>query len=181
MLKEKGYDPLVYRFFCLQSHYRKPLTFSYEQLDNAKTAYEKLVRRVAKLVPGGDVDAVKVKEYKDKFIDKVGMDLNTSLGMTILYDVLKDDISDSTKLAVIGEFEKVLSLGLIEAAAKMNEASDAPQATSDADKWILDLIAERAAAKKNKDYARADAIRAELAAKGITLIDTKDGTTFNRG
>lgn len=180
VLKEKGYDPLVYRFFCLQSHYRKPLTFSYEQLDNAKAAYEKLVKRVAKLVPGGDVDEAKVAEYKRTFIDKVGMDLNTSLGLTILYDALKDDMSDATKLAVIGEFEKVLSLGLIEAAAKMNEAPEAP-ATSDADKWILDLIAERAAAKKNKDYARADAIRAELAEKGITLVDTKGGTTFSRG
>ena len=180
VLKEKGYDPLVYRFFCLQSHYRKPLTFSYEQLDNAKAAYEKLVKRVAKLAPGGDVDEAKVAEYKRTFIDKVGMDLNTSLGMTVLYDALKDDMSDATKLAVIGEFEKVLSLGLIEAAAKMNEAPEAP-ASGDADKWILDLIAERAAAKKNKDYARADAIRAELAEKGITLVDTKDGTTFSRG
>ena len=180
VLKEKGYDPLVYRFFCLQSHYRKPLTFSYEQLDNAKTAYEKLVKRVAKLTPVGDADEAKVAEYKQIFIDKVGMDLNTSLGMTVLYDALKDDISDATKLAVIGEFEKVLSLGLIEAAAKLNAAPEAP-AVSDADKWILDLIAERAAAKKNKDYARADAIRAELASKGITLVDTKDGTTFSRG
>ena len=180
VLKEKGYDPLVYRFFCLQSHYRKPLTFSYEQLDNAKAAYEKLVKRVAKLVPGGDVDEAKVAEYKRTFIDKVGMDLNTSLGLTVLYDALKDDMSDATKLAVIGEFEKVLSLGLIEAAAKMNEAPEVP-AAGDADKWILDLIAERAAAKKNKDYARADAIRAELAEKEITLVDTKDGTTFSRG
>ena len=180
VLKEKGYDPLVYRFFCLQSHYRKPLTFSYEQLDNAKTAYEKLVKRVAKLTPVGGADEAKVAEYKQIFIDKVGMDLNTSLGMTILYDALKDDMSDATKLAVIGEFEKVLSLGLIEAAAKMNEAPEAP-AVSDADKWILDLIAERAAAKKNKDYARADAIRAELAEKEITLVDTKDGTTFSHG
>ena len=178
VLKEKGYDPLVYRFFCLQSHYRKPLTFSYEQLDNAKAAYEKLVKRVAKLTGGGDVDAAKVKEYKDKFIDKVGMDLNTSLGLTALYDALKDEMSDATKIAVVEEFEKVLSLGLIDAAKKLNE-TPAP-ASSEADKWILDKIAERAEAKKNKDYARADAIRAELSAEGITLIDTKDGTTFTR-
>jgi len=178
LLKEKGYDPLVYRFFCLQSHYRKPLTFSYEQLDNAKAAYEKLVKRVAKLTDGGDVDAAKVDEYKKIFIEKVGMDLNTSLGLTVLYDALKDNVSDATKLAIVGELDRVLSLGLIPAAEKMN-STPKPEA-DEADKWIVELIAERAAAKKNKDYARADAIRGELSAKGITLIDTKDGTTFTK-
>lgn len=179
VLKEKGYDPLVYRYFCLQSHYRKPLTFSYEQLDNAKAAYEKLVKRVSKLTGEGDVDIAKVQQYKQKFIEKVGMDLNTSSGLTILYDALKDDMSDATKLAVISEFEKVLSLGLIEAAKNLNDAQ--PPVAGDDDKWILDLIAERAEAKKNKNYARADEIRAELLSKGITLTDTKDGTTFSRG
>ena len=179
VLKEKGYDPLVYRYFCLQSHYRKPLTFSYEQLDNAKAAYEKLVKRVLKLTGDGDVDIAKVQQYKQKFIEKVGMDINTSSGLTILYDALKDDMSDATKLAVISEFEKVLSLGLIEAAKNLNDSQ--PPVAGDDDKWILDLIAERAEAKKNKNYARADEIRAELLSKGITLTDTKDGTTFSRG
>ena len=178
VLKEKGYDPLAYRLFCLQSHYRKPLNFSYDALDNASAAYDKLVKRVAKLENGGDVDAAKVDEYRQKFIEKVGMDLNTSLGLTVLYDALKDSVSDATKRAIVGELDKVLSLGLLEAAEKLNSAP-APE-IDDADKWITDLIAERAAAKKNKDYARADAIRASLAEKGITLIDTKDGTTFTK-
>ena len=178
VLKEKGYDPLAYRLFCLQSHYRKPLNFSYDALDNASAAYDKLVKRVAKLENGGDVDAAKVDEYRQKFIEKVGMDLNTSLGLTVLYDALKDSVSDATKRAIVGELDKVLSLGLLDAAEKLNSAP-APE-IDDADKWITDLIAERAAAKKNKDYARADAIRASLAEKGITLIDTKDGTTFTK-
>lgn len=180
VLKEKGYDPLVYRLFCLQSHYRKPLTFSFEQLDNARTAYEKLVKKIAKLAPDGEIDAEKVKEYRQKFIDKVGMDLNTSSGLTILYDALKENATDATKRAVIEDLDSVLSLGLLAAAEKLNAKDEAP-ATSEEDQWIVDLINERAAAKKNKDYARADAIRAELSEKGITLIDTKDGTTFKKG
>ena len=179
LLESKGYDPLVYRLFCLQSHYRKPLTFSYEQLDNAKAAYEKLVKKIANQ-SGGDVDDKKVAEYKQKFIDKVGMDLNTSSGLTVLYDALKEDASGATKRAIVAELDEVLSLGLIAAADKLNEKHDAP-AVSAEDRWIVDLIGERAAAKKNKDYARADAIRAELAEKGITLIDTKEGTTFKKG
>ena len=180
LLEEKGYDPLVYRLFCLQSHYRKPLTFSFEQLDNARTAYEKLVKKIAKLDADGEIDAEKVKEYRQKFIDKVGMDLNTSSGLTILYDALKESATDATKRAVIEELDSVLSLGLLAAAEKLNAKDEAP-AASEEDQWIVDLISERAAAKKNKDYARADAIRALLAEKGITLIDTKDGTTFKKG
>ncbi|MBR6051122.1 MAG: cysteine--tRNA ligase [Clostridia bacterium] len=179
LLEEKGYDPLVYRLFCLQSHYRKPLTFSYEQLDNSKAAYEKLVKKIANQ-SGGDVDDKKVTEYKQKFIDKVGMDLNTSSGLTVLYDALKEDVSGATKRTIIAELDKVLSLGLIAAADKLNEKHEVPVVSAE-DRWIVDLINERAAAKKNKDYARADAIRAELAEKGITLVDTKDGTTFSKG
>lgn len=179
LLEEKGYDPLVYRLFCLQSHYRKPLTFSFEQLDNAKTAYEKLVKKISKLEVGGVADETKVAEYKQKFIDKVGMDLNTSSGLTVLYDALKEDVSGATKRTIIAELDKVLSLGLIAAADKLNKKHEVPIVSAE-DQWIVDLINERAAAKKNKDYARADAIRAELSEKGITLIDTKDGTTFKR-
>ena len=181
LIESKGYDPLVYRLFCLQSHYRKPLTFSYEQLDNARAAYEKLVKRISKLDASGDVDTAKVEEYRQKFIDKVGMDLNTSSGLTVLYDALKDGTNDATKHAIVANLDEVLSLGLIAAAEKMSAAEDEKPAVSDDDKWILDLIAERAEAKKNKDYARADAIRAELTEKGITLIDTKEGTTFKKG
>ena len=181
LLISKGYDPLVYRLFCLQSHYRKPLTFSYEQLDNARAAYEKLVKRIAKLDTSGDVDTAKVEEYRGKFIDKVGMDLNTSSGLTVLYDALKDETSGATKRAITSKLDEVLSLGLIAAAEKMSAAENAAPAVSEEDRWIVDLINERAEAKKNKNYARADAIRAELTEKGITLIDTKDGTTFKRG
>ena len=165
LLEEKGYNPLVYRLFCLQSHYRKPLTFSYDSLDNAAKAYDKLVKRIAGLKADGEVETEKAKELDAKFREALENDLNTSLAITALYDTLKADVNDATKLYLVGEYEKVLSLGLI------SEKSE----ESDLDSEIEALIAERQEARKNKDWATADRIRDELAARHIKLIDTPDG------
>ncbi|MBQ3048502.1 MAG: cysteine--tRNA ligase [Oscillospiraceae bacterium] len=183
LLEEKGYDPLAYRFFCLQSHYRKSLVFSWENLDNAVVAYNKLVARVASLKANGEaVDEAEVGKFNAQFKDALGNDLNTSLGVTALYDVLKAKINDATKLEIIKSFEKVLSLGLIEAAKKLNTAAaeEAPAAVSEEDKAIEDLIAQRQAARKAKDFKTADAIRDQLNAMGIVLVDTPQGVTWHR-
>ena len=89
LLEEKGYDPLCYRLFCLQSHYRKALTFSWENLDNARATYEKLIGRVAALGTEGTVDEAAAESYRAKFREALDNDLNTSLAVTALYDVLK--------------------------------------------------------------------------------------------
>ena len=182
LLIEKGYDPLVYRFFCMQSHYRKNLVFSWENLDNAKIAYNKLVARVASLKEGGEVDGAMFSEGKKRFTDALDNDLNTSLAVTALYDVFKMKTNDATKLALIKDFERVLDLGLIEAAKKLQAEEKKEEAAPEIDKELLDYINEKIEARKNakaeKNYALADAIRAELTAKGITLIDTKEGTKF---
>ena len=176
LLESKGYDPLAYRLFCLQSHYRKPLTFSYANIDNAGAAYAKLVKRIANLSREGVADADAVKAYHDKFAEALAQDMNTAQGLTVLYDMLKDGaLSDATKLAIASDFDAVLSLNLVREVVK----EEAP-AVDEADAWILEKIAERAAAKKAKNYAQADAIRAELLEKGITLVDTKEGTTFKK-
>ena len=180
LLESRGYDPLVYRFFCLQSHYRKNLVFSWENLENAKTAYDKLISRVATLKEGsGEVDDEAFAAGKKKFTDALDNDLNTSLAVTALYDVFKLNTNDATKIALIRDFEAVLDLGLFEAAAKLkekekNEVSVDPELLQ----YINERIEARRAAKAAKNYAEADAIRAELLAKGITLIDTKEGTNF---
>ena len=184
LLESKGYDPLVYRFFCMQSHYRKSLVFSYEGLDNAKIAYTKLVNRIAALKDGGDTDEAAADTLRERFKAALDNDLNTSLAVTAYYDVLKAKTTDATKLCVLAEFEKVLALGLIEAASKLNaEKEEAKKAQAEAevqngDPYILDMIARRAEAKKAKNYAEADRIRNELAEKGITLIDTPQGTKY---
>ena len=88
LLEKKGYNPLVYRMFCLQSHYRKPLQFSYEVLDSVAAGYKKLKNRIAKLDKEGTVNEAKAAEYKKKFIEIVGNDLNTASGITLIYDLL---------------------------------------------------------------------------------------------
>ena len=186
LLEEKGYDPLVYRFFCMQSHYRKNLVFSWENLDNARIAYNKLVGRVADLAPKADesVDEIAFAEGKKRFTDALDNDLNTSLAVTALYDVFKLKTNDKTKLALIESFETVLDLGLIAAAARLNEQKAKEAAEENAGvpaellAYITERIEARKAAKKAKNFAEADAIRDELLAKGITLLDTREGTKF---
>ena len=163
----------------MQSHYRKSLVFTYENLDNAKIAYDKLVARIAQLDPNaGDVDEAAFASLKAGFVEALDNDLNTSLAVTSLYDVLKANTTDATKLALIADFEKVLCLGLLEAAAKKREENAVANADPELIAKIEALIAERAEAKKERNFARADEIRAILTDMGVTLIDTKEGTTY---
>ncbi len=178
LLEERGYEPLVYRFFCMQSHYRKNLVFSWENLDNAKNAYEKLVAKVAALKPEGDaVDAAAFREGKKKFTDALDNDLNTSLAVTALYDVFKMNTDDATKLALIRDFERVLSLGLIEAAERLGK-DEKDGYDSELIEYINKMILARKQAKAEKNFAEADRIRAELLERGVTLLDTREGTKF---
>jgi cysteinyl-tRNA synthetase len=176
LLKEKGYDPLVYRLFCLQSHYRKPLEFSYEVLDNMAASYTKLVRKIAELKDEGDVDQAAYEEYRTRFEDALCNDLNTSMAITVIYDLLKADMNDKTKLKLIADFDYVLSLNLIEAAKAAGET--APGVDEELARFIEEKIAERTAAKKEKDFARADAIRAELLDRGVAIKDTREGVVW---
>lgn len=175
LLQEKGYDPLVYRFFCLQSHYRKPLVFSYENLDNTVAAYNKLVKRIAELKPEGAVDETVKAQYVASFKDAISNDLNTSMAVTVLYDVLKADTNDATKLALVEDFDRVLSLDLLgHAAALTTDTAVDPELEA----YVLDAIERRAAAKKAKDFATADAIRDELLSKGVEIKDTREGVKW---
>lgn len=189
LLEEKGYDPLAYRYFCLQSHYRKALVFTWENLDNAVAAYQKLIARIAGLKPGGDVDQAVFEQYQAKFNQVMGNDLNTSMGVTALFDVLKAKTDDATKLALIGDFDRVLGLELLEkAAAKREENAKAQTAkteggytvTGEGDPAIDALVMQRYEAKKAKNFAEADRIRDELKAQGIEIVDTKDGASWKR-
>ena len=191
LLEEKGYDPLAYRLFCLQSHYRKSLVFSWENLDNAQTTYNKLIAKIAALKPGeGEIEQEAVDALRARFKAALDNDLNTSLAVTCLYDVLKYKTNDATKLFVLGDFDSVLSLSLLEKADKKREelkkqAVTAGQFTivsesGESDAAVEAKIMARQDAKKAKNFAEADRIRDELKAAGIEVTDIPHGAKWKR-
>ena len=168
VLQEKGYNPLSFRYLCLQSHYRKQLVFSYDSLDGAENAYKKLLNRTLSLKEEGQVEKDQYEYWDNKFKDALADDLNTANALTVLYDLLKSEVNEATKYALVAAWDNVLALDLL----KKNEID--PEQES----YIMNKIQERLVAKANKDYALADKIRDDLAEQGIILKDTKEGTTY---
>ena len=169
LLESKGYNPLAYRLFCLGSHYKNQLVFSYESLDSTQNAYNKLLNKVKSIKKDdSQVDEKEFNEYNDKFKDALSDNLNTSNALTVLHDVLKSNLNNNTKLSLIKSFDKVLSLDLLKEDEIDNELVS----------YINEMIEKRKEAKSNKDFALADKIRDELLSKGIVLKDTREGTTF---
>ncbi len=189
LLESKGYDPLAYRFFCLQSHYRRNLVFSYENLDNAAGTFQKLIAKIAALQPGeGEaVDEAALAALQAKFRKALDNDLNTSLAITAIYDALKAKTGAATKLAAIGDFDRVLSLDLLAKADAVRKAQATQVKTvgevlidGEGDPAIDALVKRRIDAKKAKDFALADQLRDELKAQGIAVTDLPNGAKWRR-
>lgn len=180
LLEEKGYKPVVYRFFCLLSHYRKSLVFSWENLDNAVAAYNKLVEKIAPLTKesSGDIDKAEYDRLMKDFRDALDNDINTAMGITVIYDVLKSKANSATKLALIAEFDKVLGLDLIANAKEL--ADNAGAASADIPAEVLELVEQRKAARKDKNFALADELRDKIAALGYEVKETRQGTEINK-
>ena len=178
LLESKGYDPLVYRFFCLLSHYRKSLVFSYENLDNATASFNKLIAKIATLLDDnkGEVDKAEFDRLKKEFTDAMDNDLNTSMAITAVYNVLKSDANAKTKLALIEDFDRVLSLDLIAKAQQVKEASADEEIPAE----IMELVEQRKEARKAKDFATADAIRDKIAEMGYVVEETRQGTKITK-
>lgn len=169
-LIEEGYNPLAFKLMCLMSNYRKQLVFSYDILKQVEGAYDKLKNRILAINDIGELDTTKFGYYTDKFKKELSNDLNTANGITLIYDLLKDDsVNGHTKIEIINDFDKVFSLDLTK--KTLNTSIDM-------DKYIKDKIEERRIAKMNKNYELSDSIRDELLDKGIILTDTREGTTY---
>lgn len=168
-LIKKGYHPLSYRYMVLSSHYQKPLLFSYDNLDGAENAYLKLKAKVLKLNKEEMPLSEDYSKYQEQFKNAMDNNLNTSLALTAVYDVLKSTMNDYTKLKLIKEFDEVLSLDLTKEEVIETLLSEDE---------IQEFIAKRNEAKKNKNFALADQIRNDLLEKGIILKDTREGTVF---
>lgn len=170
LLESKGYNPLIYRLFCLNSHYRSQLVFSYEAMEATKSAYQKLLGKVASIRDNrsGQKEPDKIEKYDQEFKRALENDLNTANAVTILYDVLKSDCSNETKLYLIESFDKVLSLDLLKETKIEKELEN----------YIEEQIQKRNEAKKEKNYELADKIRNDLLEQGIELKDSREGTTY---
>ena len=169
-LIEEGYNPLAFKLMCLMSNYRKQLVFSYDILKQVEGAYNKLKNRILAINDIGELDTTKFGYYTDKFKEELSNDLNTANGVTLIYDLLKDDsVNGHTKIEIINDFDKVFSLDLTKKTFNTS---------IDMDKYIKDKIEERRIAKMNKNYELSDSIRDELLDKGIILTDTREGTTY---
>ena len=169
-LIEKGYNPLSFRYMCLNSHYRKILEFSFKGLDISENAYLKLLNKISSITIDGSFQNAAFNDYNEKFMEALKDDLNTANAITVLYDLLKDDtINGRTKVDIIRSFDKVLSLDLI----KENHGQMHPQHTE-----IMSLIEKRNVLKREHKFTEADGIRNELASRGIILIDTREGTIY---
>ena len=169
-LIEKGYDPLVYRYFCLGSHYRKTLVYSLDALDKAKREYFKLKSRIKSIKNNldGNIDEKAIDDYRKRFKGAFENDMNTSMMLTVLYDVIKSELNNNTKIYLIDEFDSVLSLNLLKDSDLSLEFKE----------YIESMIKKRNKAKEDKNYKLADSIRDELLSKGVSLKDTREGTTF---
>ena len=167
LLQEKGYDPLSFRFMCLNSHYRKQLVFTYDALNQAEATLKKLRNKIANIKDEGILDEGEFSNYNNMFINEISNDLNTANAISVMYELLKDEqVNGHTKLELIKKFDKVFSVNLIK------------ETSLEDDSEILELIEKRNEAKKSRDYELADSIRNELYNRGIELIDTREGTTY---
>ena len=176
VLEKNGFNPLVYRYYVLNSHYRKQLAFSFDSLKQAESAYNKLKNRVKSIKDKNSTETLtdNINKYKNDFIDCISDDLNTANAITVLYDVLKaDDLNDAEKLYLVEDFENVLSLGLL--VDDVNTPHDEEEV-----KYIEEMITKRTEAKKNKDFKLADEIRDELLKQGIQIKDTREGVIWSK-
>lgn len=171
LLKEKGYNPLVYRFFCLKSHYRNQLVFNYESMDMVTNEFNKLIQKIKNIKNNqeGQIQEEKIAKYQNEFKEALKNDINTSSAITTLFNVIKDEeLNNTTKTYLINDFDNVLSLNL----TKEKEIDE------ELEKYILEKIEERNEAKKNKNYSLADSIREELKEQGIIIKDSKEKTEY---
>ena len=174
VLEGEGYDALDYRYFCLTGHYRSQLRFSYEALDAARSARKGIMERIADAKsegPAATDPSEKAREYMAAFDEAMENDLNAPKALSILWQMLKDNgLSSSDKLAAAYHMDGILGLGL-DKAEKKEETLDAE---------LQALLDERTAAKKAKDYKKADEIRDKLLSMGYAVKDTPAGPVLQK-
>ncbi|MBS1553146.1 MAG: cysteine--tRNA ligase [Bacteroidetes bacterium] len=177
-LMDKGYSPMHYRYFLLMAHYKKKLKFTYEALDAAKSGYNNLSGKILNLRKNPPSEKTlpvseRMKNFENRFLDRINDDLNMPEAMSVLWDMLKDeDLNQDEKYFLALDFDRVFGLGLENLRSDINEEVIPED--------IQILIEKRKEAKKNKDFKSADEIRNSIREKGYDILDTKDGTQIKK-
>lgn len=173
LLLDKGYHPLAYRMMCLQAHYRSELEFSWDGLGAALTRLKRMVMLAERLIDASDdgqTDHPKFAKLLETFDAAISDDLGTPIALTALEDVLAvKKIDPSIKRAVIARMDAVLGLGLLD--LKRTDLRIQPKSTEITEAEIEQALIARKAARADKDFAKSDALRDDLAAKGVLLMD----------
>lgn len=174
LLVDKGYEPLAYRYFLLGAHYRQQLAFSFEGLDSAASALKNLRKIVLKLRESYSAGDAASDELLKPFWEAVGDDLNMPRALAAMWATAKSTdpaYSQAQRYATLLEMDKILALGIADMQAETLDVDESE---------IQSLIDQRAQAKKDRDFATADAIRDKLAEMGIAIKDTPEGTTWEK-
>jgi cysteinyl-tRNA synthetase len=172
-LKEKGFDPLDYRYLCLGAHYRSQLQFSYEALEAARSGRRGLEERLAKLREEAPLGAPGPEQrHVQAFLAELADDLNSPRGLAVLWGLLRDPgLPAAARLRGALAMDRVLGLGLEAAGDKGGRELEAEEQA---------LLEERSRARRTRDWARADALRRELAGRGIQVEDTPEGVRWKK-
>jgi cysteinyl-tRNA synthetase len=175
-LQEKGYDPLDYRYFCMTSHYRNYLTFSWEALNSARESLKNLQKKVGTFIAQATtIDSETAKKWRDKFLKAICDDLNIPRAMGVLNMMVKDiDLLEGEKGALLLEYDNILGLRLVDTREQRRDSA------GELEEELISLLEERGEARNRKDFKRADEIRDIFKNKGYILKDGPEGTTWEK-
>lgn len=175
-LIDKGYEPLMFRYYVLNCHYRKVINFTFDGLKNAKYAFDELIRGIQKLLSDNKSKVInqnKYDEYYNSFLEVINDDINTSEALAVLWNMLQDkELDDYTKLKLVDKFDEVLGLDLTKLA--ISNKKDAIE-IKDLPKAVKELVESREEARKKRNFKLSDDLRLEIEQKGYKLEDLKEG------
>ena len=172
-VRARNIEPIVYRYWIVLGHYQSQLAFSFEALEAAESGYKNIVRKIADLLndKSGDTDTTLYQQWHDKILAPVSDNLKTAESLVVSQELLKDkSVNTATKLALVQFVDDLLGLQFMEHAQKLHDAE-----SETAPSEIQEMAQKRFAAKKNRDFATADALRTQIDKSGWTVMDTVEG------
>ena len=170
-LHKQSFNPLHYRYLCLQTHYHKPLDFSFEALDASKNAYEKIKNKIIRLRKENNHGNTDVGHHKKQFLEAINNDLNMSQALEVFWEVIEEtDMNTRTRLSLLEDFDRVLGIGV----------KDMKEEKVVIPKDVTLLLVARQEARKKKMFAEADIIRQKIKERGFVIEDLGEDGPYLR-